>query len=101
MMSDDGLLQIAVIDDGLRLSGEIDASSSSTLASWLDPLPGTDRLALDLAGVAFLDSSGLRVLIDAHRRAEAAGRRLVIVNPSAVVQRLFEISGLTGYLVVE
>ena len=56
---------------------------------------------LDLASVTFIDSSGLRVLIDAHRRAEADGRVLVIVHPSPPVSRLFEISGLTNHLHVE
>jgi anti-anti-sigma factor len=45
-----------------------------------------------------MDSSGLRALIGAHQRAEAADRRLVITQPSSAVQRLIEISGLGDHL---
>lgn len=102
-MSDDGaLLDLVSTDDGLRLIGEIDAASSVELASRLDPLPGhTPRVELDLGSISFIDSSGLRVLIDAHLRAQNEGRRLVIVTPSPSVRRLLEISGLTDYLHVE
>jgi anti-sigma B factor antagonist len=101
-MSDHGtLLDLTLTDDGLRLAGEIDAASSVALAAELDPLPTGHRIVLDLAAVTFIDSSGLRVLIDAHRRAETEGRLLVIANPSPPVSRLFEISGLTNHLHVE
>ena len=95
------LLDVTVTDDGLQLAGEIDAASSVALAARLDPLPLGHRIVLDLAAVTFIDSSGLRVLIDAHRRAEADGRVVVIAHPSAPVSRLFEISGLTNHLHVE
>ena len=101
-MNDHGtLLDVTVTGDGLRLAGEIDAASSVALSADLDPLPVGHRIVLDLAAVTFIDSSGLRVLIDAHRRAEADGRMLVIANPSPPVTRLFEISGLTNHLHVE
>jgi anti-sigma B factor antagonist len=101
-MSDTGVrLEITPIDNGLVLVGEIDAHTAPELAARLDPLPGDGAdVVLDVAGIEFIDSSGLRVLIEAHQRAIAAGRRLVIRQPSASVRRLFEISGLTGHLVV-
>jgi anti-sigma B factor antagonist len=101
-MSDHGtLLDVTVTDDGFRLAGEIDAASSVALAAQLDRLPVGPRVVLDLAAVTFIDSSGLRVLIDAHRRAESEGRLVVIANPSPPVCRLFEISGLTNHLHIE
>ncbi|MEQ1874083.1 MAG: STAS domain-containing protein [Ilumatobacteraceae bacterium] len=94
-----GLLDIEAIDGGFRLSGEIDASCIEALASILNPLPeGSGDITIHLGGVAFIDSSGLRELIDAHQRAERTGRRVLMTEPSAVVVRLFEISGLTKYL---
>jgi anti-sigma B factor antagonist len=93
------LLEIEVIEGGLRLSGEIDASCIDELSSYLDPLPGTTGdVTLHLGNVAFIDSSGLRELIDAHQRAERVGRRVLMAQPSSVVVRLFEISGLSNYL---
>ena len=93
------LLEIEVIEGGLRLSGEIDASSIDALSSYLNPLPGTKGdVTIHLGSVGFIDSSGLRELIDAHQRAERFGRKVLMVEPSAVVVRLFEISGLLKYL---
>lgn len=93
------LLNVEVIEGGLRLSGEIDASCINALAQHLNPLPGTSGdVTIHLAGVEFIDSSGLRELIDAHQRAERAGRRVLMTEPSSVVLRLFEISGLLSYV---
>ena len=94
-----GLLDIEKIEGGFRLSGEIDASCIDSLAQVLNPLPGsTGDITIHLGGVVFIDSSGLRELIDAHQRAERIGRRVLMTEPSSVVVRLFEISGLSKYL---
>ena len=53
---------------------------------------------VDLAGVSFIDSSGLRVLVQDHQTRTEAGESLRLRAPSAAVQRLLEISGLSGYL---
>jgi len=45
-----------------------------------------------------MDSSGLRVIIELHQRAEQSSRRLVVRDPSQPVARLIEVSGLTGHL---
>lgn len=95
------VFQVVATDDGLVAEGEIDASTAPELADRLDPLPGDGELRLDMSAVEFMDSSGLRILIDAHQRAEAADRRLVIVSPSSAVARVIEITGLAGHLNVE
>jgi anti-sigma B factor antagonist len=84
---------------GLRVAGEIDASTVGELVARLTPLPGeAEDIILELSGVQFIDSSGLRALIEVHRQASDAGRRLVLNDPSAIVNRLLDISGLTSYL---
>lgn len=86
---------------GLIVSGEIDASTVDLLSESLDPLPGeSGDLTIDMANVRFIDSSGLRVLIQAHQKADKAERRLVIVNPSTIVSRLLDVSGLNGLFTV-
>lgn len=93
------LLVIEVIDGGLRLSGEIDASCIELLSSHLNPLPGsTGDVSIHLGNIVFIDSSGLRELIDAHQHAEQVGRRVLMTAPSAVVTRMFEIAGLSQIL---
>jgi anti-anti-sigma factor len=96
------LLKIEEIPSGVRLVGEIDASGLDGLSKRLDPLPaGEGDVIIDLAGVTFIDSSGLRALIDAHQRAHQGMRRVVMSRPSASVIRLFEISGLTPHLHID
>lgn len=91
-----GPLTIMTTDDGIAVAGEIDASTVNALAQVLMPFPqGASEFEVDMSAVEFIDSSGLRVLIQAHQHAEANGQRLVIANPSSIVSRLFEVSGLT------
>ena len=102
MTGTDGALHITTSSSGLQLRGEIDAHSVTVLARHLDPLPGSSGdVVIDLSAVGFVDSSGLRVLVEAHQRAQAAMRRLVLSGSSRPVLRLLEISGLMEYLNVE
>lgn len=88
-------LTISQTSGGLVVSGEIDSSTADMLAGFLIPAPGdSGEFEVDMAGVAFIDSSGLRVLIQAHQQAEQSQRSLVIINPSPIVSRLFGVSGL-------
>ena len=92
-------LSISRSSSGLVVSGEVDASNVARLVGSLTPLPGeSGEVTLDMSGVAFMDSSGLRALIDAHRRAEQSLRRLMITNPSRIVLRLIDLSGLRDVL---
>jgi anti-sigma B factor antagonist len=84
------------LDGAVLLSGEIDSYTAPELAERLAGDPPVE--VLDLAGVSFIDSSGLRVIVEAHQSRLAAGSRLVLRSPSAAVQRLLEISGLAGHL---
>jgi anti-sigma B factor antagonist len=83
----------------LALEGEIDAHTAPDLASRYVELPeGDGDFTIDMSKVDFMDSSGLRVIIELHQRAEQAARRLVLREPSQPVARLIEVSGLVGHL---
>ena len=97
MSTEDPRLDVAVdIDGALVLEGEIDSYTAPELAERLE----ADRSieVVDLAAVTFIDSSGLRALVQAHQARAEAGSTLRLRSPSAAVQRLLEISGLAGYL---
>jgi anti-anti-sigma factor len=83
----------------LLLSGEIDSYTAPELAELLGKHPDLD--VVDLSDVSFIDSSGLRVLVEIHQRRVEAGRVLILRAPSAPVRRLLEISGVAGHLTVE
>ena len=93
-------LTITPTAEGCVVEGEIDAHTAPSLASALANLSSA-RCTLDLAGVLFIDSSGLRVLIEAHQRAIADGGAVQIIHASPAVRRVFEISGVDQYLNVD
>lgn len=90
-------LDISPTDSGWALSGEVDAHTAPSLAAALESLPG-GTVQIDMSEVSFMDSSGLRVLLEATARARSAGGDVVVVRPSATVTRLVEISGLADQL---
>jgi anti-sigma B factor antagonist len=96
-MTTAGPLEISVTNTGLALAGEIDAYTAPALAEAIGQCDQSHVL-IDMAKVEFVDSSGLRVLIEAHQEAQAAERRIQLTNPSSAVSRLLEISGIDDYL---
>lgn len=88
-------LQINRTPTGWQLAGDVDAHTSPALAQSLADI-GAGENVIEVAGVAFMDSSGLRVLVDASTRARAAGGVLVLQDPNTALRRLIEITGLEG-----
>lgn len=73
---------------------EIDPATAPGLKDFLlDQPPG--GLVLDFTNVEFLDSTGLRVLVNEARRREPG--RVQVVNPSRRVARVFEITNLAEH----
>ena len=81
-------------DDRFDVVGEIDAHSAPALAAALEESTA-DTIVVDMSGVTFMDSSGLRVLLALAERS--GGRSLQIAQPSRPIMRLFEISGLVDH----
>jgi anti-sigma B factor antagonist len=81
----------------LTLAGELDLVSAPQLESELMEVesPDAGELLLDLAGVQFIDSTGLRVLLGATKRADATGQKLLVRHVRGQARRLFEIAGVT------
>lgn len=79
-------------------TGDIDAHTAPDLWSALEAMSADGAVAVDLSGVSFIDSSGLRVLVRAHRRQGDGQGSLTLVNPSQAVARLLDITGLAGEL---
>ena len=99
MSQPEDLLSIETSDRGITARGDIDAHTAPILAAAIESSGALVRL--DLSAVDFVDSSGLRILIDAHQRLRDAAGSLTIIAPSDAVVRLFEISGVQDYLTIE
>lgn len=75
----------------VRVSGELDLSTAPELQDRLSELCSGDRsVVLDLTDLSFIDSSGLGVLVSAHKRLAARGRQIVLAGvqrrPEAVLK---------------
>jgi anti-sigma B factor antagonist len=97
-MSEPGAqLDVVPTPTGWALAGEIDAHTAPALSGAMVKMP-EGEITIDVAGVTFMDSSGLRVLVEASSRARAAGGTLVLERPTTAIRRLVEISGLEQHL---
>ena len=74
--------------------GELDLVGAPRLLDAL-PGPGDGPVVIDLGSVGFMDSSGLRSLLEARRRCAEAGRGFAIARPSEAVRRVLELVDLT------
>jgi anti-sigma B factor antagonist len=80
----------------LALRGELDISSAPALEEVLAGAEGTEPavLVLDLRGLQFMDSTGLRTIVSADQRARDSGRRLIVVRGPEAVDRIFSVTRL-------
>jgi len=81
----------------IDLSGEIDFTNSTTVGgavrdSVAQAQPRTVRV--DLSGVTFLDSSGIGVLVIAHKATVAAGATYQVTGPNPEVYEQLRLTGL-------
>src|SRR5688572_6922400 len=83
-------LEITETDEGFKLKGEIDLATAGTLSQLLLTASGRDPIVLDLSEVSFMDSSGLRALLQGARSDDCGP--VVITDASPQVRRLLEIS---------
>lgn len=98
MNIDDGPLRVEHSPDGVALRGEVDAHTAELVRDALAPTSGSGDVCVDVSGVTFIDSSGLRIVLEAHQALAEGGRRLILVDPSRPVVRLVQVAGLTAHL---
>ena len=85
-------LEITVTEVGYRLVGELDMATCDGLTELLrSASAGHDPVVLDFSGVSFMDSSGLRALLEGAGLPNEGGP-VVILNPSPQVRRVLDIS---------
>ena len=84
----------------IALSGEIDLANAFDVEAELERVEATDAgaIVVDLSGLQFIDSTGLRVLVAADARSRADSSRLSLLRPPDRVLRIFNISGFADRL---
>ena len=80
--------------------GELDLATTDTLREEVDRLhqAGFNRLVLDLRQLRFMDSSGLRLVLEIDAGSRSDGWDFSLVRGPEAVQRLFEVTNLTERL---
>ena len=82
----------------ITVSGEVDLATAADLERAIASALGGSAtvIEVDLSGVEFMDSAGLRVLVAARKQADDAGRELRLRSPHERVRRIIEITGLSA-----
>jgi anti-sigma B factor antagonist len=77
--------------------GEIDLATVDELQAGVDAAAGeAEQVILDLRQVSFIDSAGLRLVVQSSRALAAAGGTFAVVRGPHEVQRVFDLVGLDG-----
>jgi anti-sigma B factor antagonist len=84
----------------VRITGELDLAAKPQFEECLKGLSNekSAELVLDLREVTFIDSTGLRMVLDLWEHSRENGFDLAILPASQTVQRAFELTGLDGAL---
>lgn len=85
------------------IKGEIDIYTTPILKGELELIDLSNGLIieLDLSNVTFMDSSGLGLLLGFYKKINKENTSLILINPSAKVTRMFNITGLSQFIDIE
>jgi len=83
----------------VALDGELDFATAFGVELRLEEaIRQADRVVVDLSNLDFIDSTGLRALLESHAAARREGVQLELVPGPEAVQRVFEVAGLLDEL---
>lgn len=85
----------------LKLNGRLDTMTAPALDAETDRLDSVTGLVLDFAGVAYISSAGLRVLLKAQKLMNAKHGSMKLIHVCPEVAEVFEITGFDSILTVE
>jgi stage II sporulation protein AA (anti-sigma F factor antagonist) len=88
----------------VELCGEVDHHRAVVLRRWLDQMIRERRpsvLRLDLSGIAFMDSSGLGLIMGRYSLLTRLGGEMIVVDPSAPARRMLRLAGMERMLRIE
>ncbi|MBR4283279.1 MAG: STAS domain-containing protein [Anaerotignum sp.] len=85
----------------IEITGRLDTTTAPVLDKTInEDIQGTKDLILDLKGLAYISSAGLRVLLGAQKKMQKIGS-MKVVNVCEEVMEVFEMTGFADILVIE
>ena len=85
----------------LIITGRLDTTTAASLEKTInEDIPGTKNLVLDLSGLRYISSAGLRVLLGAQKKMQKIGS-MKVMNVCEEVMDIFEMTGFADILVIE
>ena len=85
----------------VTLAGRLDTTTAPNLEAELkQSVSGVDMLVLDFAGLEYLSSAGLRVLLQAQKVMNKQGK-MVLRNVNETINEIFEVTGFVDILTIE
>jgi anti-anti-sigma factor len=87
----------------LHVKGRLDSYWATHFQDTVNDLirEGAHQIRLNLAGVSYLSSAGIGVLVAGHKQMQSLRGKLAIVNPSDAVKEVLDATRLTAFLAVE
>ncbi|GFN22862.1 MAG: STAS domain-containing protein [Thermoanaerobacteraceae bacterium] len=82
----------------LNLTGELDMETLAMLEQAAELQEGERQLEINLAGVSFIDSTGLRGLLEIRRRWSRQGGEVRVINPCPEIAEVFRLVGVEELL---
>lgn len=81
-------------------AGEVDLATADTLEREIVELVqnGFDRVVIDLRAITFIDSTGIRALLNAHHQARDSGAAVSIILGGPATRLPLDLTGITDYL---
>ena len=83
----------------VTVRGEVDMHTAGQVVDAVEEVAGT--AVVDLSAVTFIDSRGIRGLLQAQRALRERGDELILRDPSSSVRRVLELTGMTDVFPVE
>ena len=85
----------------ITLTGRLDTTTAPQLEGEMKPaLNGVEALILDFAGLDYLSSAGLRVLLAAQKQMNKQGS-MVVRNVNETISEIFDVTGFCDILTIE
>ena len=98
-------MEIAKTIDGnnitFTITGRVDTLTAPELGGTLEKLAGSEVVTLDLAGVPYMSSAGLRVLLAAQKKAMKSGGSLTLIKVTDAVKEVLNLTGFSAILTIQ